>query len=51
MSRFTTGVLAGSMLAVMGIGYMMKDQKACKKMVRQGKKFVSRAEDMVDDMK
>lgn len=48
MHRFTTGMIAGSVLAAVGIGYMMKDQRACKKIVKKGKKIVSRAENMVD---
>lgn len=50
MHRFTTGMIAGSVLAVVGIGYMMKDQRACKQIVKKGKKLVSRAENMVDDI-
>lgn len=46
----TTGIIAGSMLGVASMVMMSQDKRTHKKMVRNGKKFVSKASDVIEDM-
>lgn len=50
MNKFTTGMLLGGAAAIMGIGYLMQDQKTYRKVVRKGKKMAAKAEEVMDDM-
>lgn len=46
----TTSIVAGSMLGVAGMVMMAQDKKTQKKMMRNGKRFVSKASDVIEDM-
>lgn len=50
MNKFTSGVVAGTILAAAGIGYVMNDRKAKRKVMQKGRKFASRASNMLDDI-
>ena len=50
MHRLTTGLLAGSVMTAIGVGYVMSDKKAKRKMMKNGRKMASRAGHMIDDM-
>lgn len=50
MNKFATGLLAGSVVAALGVGYAMNDKKTKKQVMRQGKKIVSKAGHVVDEM-
>lgn len=50
MSKFTTGLLAGGMMAAVGVSYVMNDKKARRKMVRTSKKVANKAGHMLDDV-
>lgn len=51
MKGFTVGILAGSAMAAVGIGYLLNDKKTYNKMMKKGKKLAMHAEDMIEDMK
>ncbi|HIT73026.1 MAG TPA: YtxH domain-containing protein [Candidatus Fimicola cottocaccae] len=50
MKSFTTGLIAGSMAAVAGMGYLLSDKKTQKKMMNTGKKMVYKAENLMGDI-
>lgn len=54
MNKFTVGLLAGTTIAVMGVGYMMRDQRNYNAMMKNGKKMAKKAErrleGLVEDM-
>ncbi len=50
MNRFTTGIIIGGAATVVGISYLMQDQKTYRKMMRRGKKMAVKAEEVIDDM-
>lgn len=50
MKKFAAGIIMGGAMACAGIGYLMQDQKARRKMVKKGKKMVVRAEEVMDDL-
>lgn len=54
MSRFTTGLLVGSLTAVLGASYMLQDnatvKKGVKKGMKKGKHMAMKAEEVMDDM-
>lgn len=47
---FTTGIIAGSVLGIAGIMMMTQDRRTQDKIMRSGKKFVSKATDTIEDM-
>lgn len=54
MNKFTVGMLAGGAMTVAGLGYMVQEKRAAKRMMRSGKKMAARAEnaaaDIMDDL-
>lgn len=50
MNKFATGMLLGSAAALMGVGYLMQDQKRYRKMVKKGKRMAVKAEEVIDDL-
>ncbi|KXL53952.1 hypothetical protein CLNEO_00470 [Anaerotignum neopropionicum] len=50
MHKFTTGLLIGGAATVVGISYLMQDQKTYRKMMKKGKKMAVKAEEVIDDM-
>lgn len=46
----TTSIIAGSMLGAAGMVMMSQDKRTQKKMMRNGKKFVTKASDVIEDM-
>lgn len=51
MHKFTTGFLAGSLIAAVGVGYCMSDANTRKKIMKNGKKMASKAENLMEDVK
>lgn len=55
MQRFATGLIAGGIVAALGVGYAMNDRRARTKMMKRGKKMASKAGhaigDAIDDVK
>ncbi len=47
-NRFAMGFLAGG--AAVMTGYLLRDEKKCKTLVRKGKKAAMRAEEIMEDM-
>ena len=50
MNKFTTGMLVGGAAAIMGVGYLLQDNKTYRKMMKKGKKMAVKAEEVMDDM-
>ncbi len=50
MNRFTTGLLFGGVATMAGIAYLMQDQKAYRKVMKNGRKMAVKAEEVIDDM-
>lgn len=50
MGRFSTGLMAGSILGAIGVGMIMNDTMTRRKMIKNGKKFMYKAEDVLDAM-
>ena len=44
------GLMAGTMMTAVGIGYLLQDKKTCNAMLHKGKKMAVKAEDVVDDV-
>lgn len=50
MTKFTTGLLAGGVMAVVGVSYAMNDKRARRKMMRTSKKMAAKAGRIFDDV-
>ncbi len=50
MKAFTTGLIAGSIAAAAGMGYLLNDKKAQRKIVKNGKKMAYKAEDIIGNI-
>ena len=50
MKSFTTGLIAGSIAAVAGMGYILSDKKTQKKLMKNGKKMAYKAEDFIGNI-
>jgi len=50
MDRFTTGLIAGGVIGAVGLSIAMSDHRTRKRLMREGKRAVHRAGDMLDDM-
>ncbi len=50
MTKFTTGLLAGSILGMVGISLAMSDQKTRKRIAKDGRKFARKANDVMGNM-
>lgn len=50
MTKFTTGLLAGGVMAAVGVSYAMNDKRARRKMMRTSKKMAAKAGRIFDDV-
>lgn len=50
MYKFTTGLIAGSIITAAGITCMMNNNKTKRKIMKAGHMMADKAEDIMDDM-
>ena len=50
MKKFATGLLIGGAMTMAGVGYLMQDRRACRKIVKNGKRMAVKAEEAIDDI-
>lgn len=50
MRKFTVGLMAGTMMTAVGVGYMLQDRKTTNAIRHKGKKMVLKAGDAVEDV-
>lgn len=50
MSRFTSGLLAGSLVGAVGIAYMMSDGRTRRRVVKDSRKMARRAGDVFENV-
>lgn len=50
MSRFTTGLIAGGIVGAVGLSYAMSDKRTRKRMMRDGRKVMNKANNMIDNV-
>ena len=50
MNKFTTGMLIGTAMTAVGVGYLMKDKRTYQTVAKKGKRMVTKAEEAIDDM-
>jgi len=50
MHRFATGLLAGSIIGAVGLTIAMGDRRTRKRIVREGKRAMHKAGDVIDDI-
>lgn len=50
MNKFTTGLLAGGIMAAVGISYAMNDKNTRHKMIKTSKKVATKAGHVLDDV-
>ncbi len=50
MKSFTTGLIAGSIAAAAGMGYLLNDKKTQRKIMKTGKKMAYKAENLMGDI-
>jgi len=50
MSKFTAGVMAGSILGAVGVGYMLRDKRTRKRLIRDSRRAMDRASDVIDNI-
>lgn len=48
MKKFTTGLVAGSILGAIGLTCALSDRKTRQKLIKSGKKMINKAEDIMD---
>lgn len=48
--RFTTGLLLGGVLGMVGAGVAMQDKRTQRKIVREGKEMAEKAGQFMDDV-
>ncbi len=48
MHKFTTGLIAGGIIGAAGLTYALSDKRSRKKLMREGKHMLRRAEDKLD---
>jgi hypothetical protein len=46
MGKFTSGLVAGSVIGLLGLGYAMSDKRTRRRMMRDGKRFANKCGDM-----
>ncbi len=51
MKHFSTGMLAGGIIAAVGIGLLATDSKSRRRMARDGKRAVRKAGDFIGGVK
>jgi len=50
MKRFTVGLMAGTMMTAVGVGYLLQDKKTTNTIRHKSKKMASKAGDAVEDV-
>ena len=50
ISRFATGLVAGGILAAVGVSYLMTEPKKRKRFAREGKRALREAGNYISDM-
>lgn len=50
MSRFTNGLIAGSIIGAVGLTYAMSDRRTRKRMMRDGRRAMNKANSMIDNV-
>ena len=48
MNRFASGALVGSVIAAVGIGWLMSDNKTRRRMVKGSKRAMRKTEDLLN---
>ena len=48
MQRFATGILAGSIIGAVGMGYLMSDAKTRRRMMRGQRRAMRKTEDLLN---
>ena len=48
MNGFATGVIAGSILGIMGMNYLMSDAKTRRRMMRGQRRALRKTEDLIN---
>lgn len=48
MTKFTTGLIAGSVIGAIGLTCALSDRKTRRKIMRNGKHMMHKAENMID---
>lgn len=51
MGKFSTGMMIGGIVGMSSIALMSMDKKSMRKVQRQGKKIMNKAEDLMDDIR
>ena len=51
LNRFSTGLLTGGIIAAVGIGWAVSDAKTRKRMAKDGKRAMHKAEDFFHNVK
>lgn len=51
MGRFSTGMMIGGLIGMSSVALMNLDKKNMRKVQRQGKKIMNKAEDLMDDIR
>ena len=50
MRKFTSGLLAGSIIGAIGLTYAMSDRRTRKRMVKDGRKAMHKANGLIDNI-
>jgi hypothetical protein len=50
MKKFTTGLIAGSVIGVVGLTYAMSDKKTRRRMMRDGRRMMHKTNGMIDNI-
>ena len=50
MNKFATGLLVGGMVGAVGLTYALRDRKTRRKMSKEGRKIIDRANDVIDNI-
>ena len=50
MRKFTVGLMAGTMMTAVGVGYLLQDRRTSNAIRHKGKKMALKAGDAVDDV-
>ncbi len=50
MNKFTTGLIAGSLIGFAGLSYAMNDKKTRKRMMSDGKKMAGKAGSLFENI-
>ena len=50
MNRFATGMIAGGIVAAIGVSILMSDERSRRRVYKSGRRAMRRAGDMFNDM-